>query len=98
MAAASIELQQEWIHSEQARHLQHAAVAVVNIGGMHDRRNQQALGVDNDVPLLAFGLLAAVKGRPISRRPPFPASFTLWLSMIPAAGLASRAVCSRQRT
>jgi hypothetical protein len=65
---------------------------------MHDSCHQQTLCIDKDVPLLAFDLLAAVKPRTINRRPPFSAPFTLWLSMIPAVGLASRPACSRQRT
>ncbi len=98
ISAISIELQQKRIHSEQAGHQQHAAVAVLDISGMHDGRHQQALCIDKDVPLLAFDLLATIKPRPINRRPPFSAPFTLWLSMIPAVGLASRSARSRQRT
>lgn len=98
ISAVGIELQQKRIQSEQAGHQQHAAVAVLDIGGMHDSCHQQALRIDKEVPLLALDLLAAVKPGTINRRPPFSAPFTLWLSMIPAVGLASRSACSRQRT
>jgi hypothetical protein len=98
IAAVGIELQQKRIQPEEAGHQQHAAVAVLDIGGMHDGCRQQALCIDKDVPLLACDLLAAVKPPPINRRPPFSAPFTLWLSMIPAVGLAWRSARSRQRT
>jgi len=65
---------------------------------MHDGFHQQALCVDEDVPLLAFDLLAAIEARPINPRPPFSALLTLWLSTMPAVGLASRFASSRQRT
>ena len=65
---------------------------------MHEGLHQQALRVDEHVPLLAFDLLAAIEARPINPRPPFSALLTLWLSMIAAVGLASRAAYSRQRT
>ena len=56
----SIELQQEGVQAEQRAHQHHPAVAVLDVGGVNDGLHQQALGVDQDVPLLAFDLLAGV--------------------------------------
>jgi hypothetical protein len=56
---------------------------------------EQAQRVDQDVPLLAFDLLACVKALRVDARAPFSALFTLWLSMIAAVGLASLPACSR---
>jgi len=63
---------------------------------MHDGIHQQALRIDEDVTLFAFDLLAAIKARRINPAPPFSALLTLWLSMMAAAGLASRSARSRQ--
>jgi hypothetical protein len=54
--------------------------------------HQQALCVDEDMPLFAFDLLAAIKARRIDPMPPFSALLTLWLSMRrkPPAPLALR--------
>jgi hypothetical protein len=71
--------------------------------------HQKALGVDRNVPLLAFDLLARIpRAGPMARprtgspvrvvSPPFSALFTLWLSMMAALGEASRPACSRQAT
>jgi hypothetical protein len=65
---------------------------------MHDGLHQQALRIDEDVPLLAFDLLAAIEARRINPAPPFSALLTLWLSMIAAVGLASRSARSRHST
>jgi hypothetical protein len=56
------------------------------------------LRINEDVPLLAFDLLASVKGVRIDAAPPFSALFTLWLSITAAVGLASRSICSRHFT
>jgi hypothetical protein len=89
VAAVGIKLDQERKGAEQARHQQRAAVAVLDVGGMHDG-DQQALRIDKDVALPALDLLACIVARRINRRPPFSALLTLWLSMIAAVGLASR--------
>jgi len=60
--------------------------------------HQQALRIDEDVPLLALDLLARVIARRIDAAPPFSTLFTLWLSMIAAVGLASRPASSRHLT
>jgi hypothetical protein len=65
---------------------------------MHDGIHQQTLGIDEDMPLLALDLLAAIKARRIDPAPPFSALLTLWLSMMAAVGLACRSACSRQST
>ena len=96
--AVGIKLQQEGIEAEQRPHQQHAAVAVLDVGGVEDGLLQQPLGVDQDVPLLAFDLLARVVARRVDEGPPFSALLTLWLSMIAAVGLASRPTCSRHNT
>jgi hypothetical protein len=51
---------------------------------------EQALGVDQKVPLLALDQLDRIKAGRIDARPPFSALFTLWLSMMQAVGLTSR--------
>src|SRR3954463_7995022 len=65
---------------------------------MDDGLEQQALGVDQDMTLLAPDLLAAVIARRVNAAPPFSALLTLWLSMIAALGLASRPANSRHAT
>ena len=95
ITAVGIELDQERKGTEQTRHQQRAAVAVLDVGGVHDGVHQQALRIDEDVPLLALDLLACIVARRINRRPPFSALLTLWLSMIAAVGLASRAAAWR---
>ena len=75
---------------------QRSTVAVLDVGGMHDGVHQQALRIDEDVPLLTLDLLACIVARRVDRRPPFSALLTLWLSMIAAVGLASREAAWRQ--
>ena len=90
IAAVGIELQQKRKHAEQRRHQQFAAVAILDVGGVHDGVDQQALRVDENMPLLALDLLASIVPRRIVR-PPFSALFTLWVSIIGGrrAGLAA---------
>ncbi len=59
---------------------------------------QEALGIDQDLPLLPFDFLARVIPVYVDMTPPFSALFTLWLSMIAAVGLASRSAKSRHFT
>jgi hypothetical protein len=60
-----------------------------------DDGEDQAEGVDEQMALLAFDLLARVIARRVDARPPFSALFTLWLSITPALGLAARLSRSR---
>ena len=97
VTAVGIELEQKRVEAEERRHHQHTAIAVLDAGMMHEAMQQEALGIDENVPLLALDLLARiVSGR--VRGPPFSALFTLWLSMIAAVGEASRPTASRHST
>ena len=98
IAAIGVEFQQERIQAEHGRHDQCTAIAVLDIGGVHDGMDQQALRVDENMPLLALDLLSRVVTRRINRGPPFSALFTLWLSITAAVGLASFATASRHFT
>ncbi len=71
------------------------AVAVLQVGRVDDDGEDQAEGVDEEMALLALDLLARVIARRVDARPPFSALFTLWLSITPALGLASRPSSSR---
>ena len=53
------------------------AIAVLDIGWMHDGVQQQAYRVDKDVALLTFDLLTRIVARRIDAGPPFSAPFTL---------------------
>ena len=98
VAAVGVELEEKWEGAEQGRNHQRPAVPVLDVSGVHERVRQKALGIDQDMPLLAFDLLAGVVARRVDRRPPFSALFTLWLSMIAAVGPASRRAASRHFT
>jgi hypothetical protein len=98
IAAIGIEFQQERIQAEHGRHDQRAAIAILNVGGVHDGVDQQTLRVDENMPLLALDLLSCVVTRRIDRGPPFSALFTLWLSITAAVGLASLKTASRHFT
>ena len=98
ISSIGVEFQQERIQAEHGRHDQCTAIAVLDIGGVHDGMDQQALRVDENMPLLALDLLSRVVTRRINRGPPFSALFTLWLSITAAVGLASFATASRHFT
>src|SRR6266568_2869220 len=80
ITAIGIELEQEREHAEQGAQQQRPAVAVLNVGRMHDGVQQQPLRVYQDMALLALNLLARVIAVRIDRGPPFSAALTLWLS------------------
>ena len=48
-----------------------------NVGGGDEATQQQALGIDQNMPLLALDQLARIEARRIDARPPFSALFTL---------------------
>ena len=76
ISAIGVELQEEGIETEQAGHHKHAAIAILDVGGMHDGVHQQALRVDENVPLLALDFLARIIAMRVVS-PPFSALFTL---------------------
>ena len=63
IAAIGVEFHQERIHAEHGRHAEYAAVAILNVSGMNDGMNQQALRIDENVPLLALDLLSRGDGQ-----------------------------------
>ena len=84
--------------SEHCAQDESAAVAILNVGGMNERMQQQAYRIDENMPLLALDLLSGIVAMRIDAMPPFSALFTLWLSITAAVGLASRPAASRHRT
>ena len=74
------------------------AVAILDIACMYDNRNNQAEGIDDNVPLSAVDLLPRI----VTVYPPFSVVFTDWLSMTAADGVdclpAARRTCSRRRS
>ncbi len=92
------QLLQERLRPGQAPQQQDATVAILDIGAVDDRVEQQTQPIYKDVALLALDLLARIVARRIDPGPPFSALFTLWLSMMAALGLAWRSSCSRHAT
>jgi hypothetical protein len=74
---------------------QKGTIAVLQVGRVDGDGQDQAEGVDEEMALLAFDLLARVIARRVDARPPFSAPFTLWLSITPALGEAARPSRSR---
>ena len=97
IAAIGIEREQERVEPEQRGHHHDAAVTILNVSGMDECVHQEALRVDQNVPLLALDLLSRIVAVRIVA-PPFSALLTLWLSMMAAVGEASRSACRRQLT
>ena len=89
------QLLEEWKQTFHRRQQQDAAIAVLNAGGMNDGMEQQTQRIYQNMALLALDLLARIIAMRIDAGPPFSALFTLWLSMMAAVGLASRAAFSR---
>jgi len=75
-----------------------SAVAILNVCGMNRDAQQEPKRIDENVPLAAGNLLARVIALRIDKSPPFGAALALWLSIIPAVGLAWRPACSRLLT
>ena len=98
IGAVGEQLAQEGELSEQGGQQQHTAIAILHVGGGDQSMQQQPELVDQDVSFLALDQLTGIEAGWIDRGPPFSALFTLWLSMMPAVGLASRAACSRHFT
>ena len=98
IGAVGEQLAQERELPEQSGQQQDTAVAILNIGGSHQRVQHQAQRVDQDMPLLTLDQLAGIKTVWVDARAPFSALFTLWLSTTQAVGLASRSACSRHLT
>ena len=84
--------------AEQRREERAAAVAILNVGGGDEAVQQQALGIDQNMALLALDQLARIEAVRIDAKPPFSPLLTVWLSMMPAVGLASRSASSRHST
>jgi len=74
------------------------AVAILDVAGMYDNRNDQSERVDDNVPLSAVDFLPRV----VPVYPPFSVVFTDWLSMMAAEGVgclpAATRICSRRRS
>jgi integrase len=60
IAAIGEEFAQQRIQTEQSRENHNPNVAILNVGGMNHGLKQEAYGIDEDVTLLAFDLLARV--------------------------------------
>jgi len=71
ISTIDVEFQEKRIEAEQRGHQERAAVAILDIGGMHDGVHQEALRVDENVPLLALDLLARIVAVRVDARPPF---------------------------
>ena len=63
--------------TEQGRQQRETAVAILNVGGGDDAVQQQALRIDQNMPLLALDQLAGIEAVAVDASPPFLALFTL---------------------
>ncbi len=95
IGAVGEQLSEQGKRSEHCRQQLEATVAILNVGGGDDAAQQQALRIDQNMPLLALDQLARIEAVAVDAGPPFSALFTLWLSMMQAVGLALRAAFSR---
>ena len=77
---------QSVVATHQAFQYQPSTVAILNVGGMHYRRQQQPQSIHHNVTFASLYPLARV----VTSRPPFSVVFTDWLSMTAALGLAAR--------
>ncbi len=77
VSAVGKEFLQKWIFAEQGSKDQDGAIAVLDIGRMHNGVKQEPYRIDKDVALLAVDFLARVVARRIDAGRPFSAPFTL---------------------
>jgi hypothetical protein len=98
VSAVGEQLAEERELPEQAGQQQDTTVAILNVGGGHQRVQHQAERINQDMALFPLDQLAGIKAMGIGPKPPFSALFTLWLSRMQAVGLASRSACSRHFT
>ena len=63
--------------TEQGRQQRATAAAILNGGGGADAVQQQALRIDQNMPLLALDQLAGIEAVAVDASPPFSALFTL---------------------
>ena len=63
--------------TEHGRQQRETAVAILNVGGGDDAVQQQALRIDQNMPLLALDQLAGIEAVAVDASPPFSALFTL---------------------
>jgi len=77
VAAIGEQFLKKWKFPKQRAQDENAAIAILDIGAMNDRMKQQAYRVDENMPLLAFDLLAGIIAMRIDVAPPFSALFTL---------------------
>ena len=77
---------------------QTTTVAILDVGGVHHHNQDQAEGIDQQVPFTPRNLLSSV----ITAVPPFSDVLMLWLSRIAALGVGLRPplqrTCSRRRS
>ena len=77
VAAIRVEFEQKGKGAEQGCHQQHAAIAILDVGAMNDGVDQEALRVDEDMPLLTLDFLARIIAVRVDAEPPFSADLTL---------------------
>ena len=62
------------------------SIAIPDVGGMHHHNQNQAEGINEQMPFTPGNLLSSI----ITAVPPFSAVLTLWLSKMPALGVGLR--------
>ena len=62
--------------TEQGRQQRETAVAILNVGGGDDAVQQQALRIDQNMPLLALDQLAGIEAVAVDASPPFFSAFS----------------------
>ena len=77
IGAAGEQFPEKGKQTEQGRQQRETAVAILNVGGGDDAVQQQALRIDQNMPLLALDQLAGIEAVAVDASPPFSALFTL---------------------